>query len=45
MFSNGTPAALPAREAVPAWIREALETMTGKNWKQVKAVILEGGAK
>lgn len=40
MFADGTP----AREPVPAWIREALETMTAESWQQVKAAILEGGA-
>jgi integrase len=43
-ITNGTPAALPAREPVPAWIREALATMTGNNWREVRAAILEGGA-
>ncbi len=41
---GGTPA-LPDREPLPAWARELLETMTGKNWKKVTARLLKDGAK
>lgn len=32
------------REPLPAWARELVEGLTGKNWKGVKAALLEGGA-
>jgi integrase len=44
-IGNGTLKALPAREPLPGWARELVEGMNGKNWKAVKATILEGGAK
>jgi integrase len=43
-IGNGATAAPPEREPVPAWIREIVEGMRAKNWKEAKAEILKGGA-
>jgi hypothetical protein len=40
-----TSTALPAREPLPAWARELLETQTAKNWKKVRSAILDGDKK
>jgi integrase len=39
-----TTANLAAREPLPAWARDLLETQTAENWQAVKAAILKGGA-
>ncbi len=44
-FSSGTAATLPAREPLPPWARELIESLTTRNIKAVKAALLEGGAK
>ena len=38
-LTDGTPT--PRREPLPAWARELLETQTARNWKAIRADILE----
>ena len=39
-----TPPGTVAREVLPEWALELVETITAENWKEVKATLLEGGS-
>ena len=36
----GNTKALPAREPIPGWARELVESMTAKNWQKIKKELL-----